>query len=174
MEPMRRLAAIIFILIACENTHAVKIGDITRLGGERTNALTGLGLVVGLKGTGDGGQFSPAIKPLATMLSKFANKSELQELTNVANVALVTLSVVVPPRGALNGDKLDVVVSSVGVAPSLKGGRLMITPLLGPTAGDGIFALAQGDLVIEDSSNPYQGRHSRRSRDGSRPDDAGD
>ena len=49
---------------------AVKIADITRIGGERTNILTGLGLVYGLKGTGDGGGFAPAIAPLRSMLVK--------------------------------------------------------------------------------------------------------
>lgn len=151
---MRTVVGILIILFVSATAQAVKIGDITRLAGERTNALTGLGLVVGLKGTGDGGQFGPAIRPLATMLSKFADKSDVRELSNVANVALVTISVIVPPKGALNGDKLEVVVSSIGVAPSLKGGRLMSTPLLGPAGDAGIFAWAQGDLVIEDPSTP--------------------
>jgi flagellar P-ring protein precursor FlgI len=152
---MKRVLLILTVLLASGGpAQAVKIGDITRLAGERPNALTGLGLVVGLKGTGDGGQFGPAIRPLAAMLAKFADKSDPRELSNVSNVALVTISVIVPPRGALNGDKLDVVVTSVGVAPSLKGGRLMLTPVLGPTGDAGIFAMAGGDLVIEDPSTP--------------------
>src|SRR5690349_24959665 len=78
---------------------AVKVADITRLGGQRPNVLTGLGLVVGLKGTGDGGDYLPAIKPLASMLSKFANPTTVKELGNVANVALVLLSSKAPPNG---------------------------------------------------------------------------
>src|SRR5580704_13322277 len=61
---------------------AVKIADITRIGGERTNILTGLGLVYGLKGTGDGGSFTPAIAPLRSMLSKFGDPVTVQQLSN--------------------------------------------------------------------------------------------
>jgi len=57
---------------------AVKIADITRISGQRSNVLTGLGLVYGLKGTGDGGDFLPAIKPLAAMLSKFADPTTVR------------------------------------------------------------------------------------------------
>src|SRR6476620_10905121 len=86
-------------LLAPRPALAVKVADITRLGGQRPNVLTGLGLVVGLKGTGDGGDYLPAIKPLAGMLSKFANPTAVKELGNVENVALVLLSAKVPSNG---------------------------------------------------------------------------
>src|SRR5215475_5844875 len=98
---MRRVFAILVVLLVSQPVWAVKIGDITRLGGERPNSLHGIGLVVGLKGTGDGGQFGPAARPLAAMLAKFADKSDVRELANAVNVAIVHVSVVVPPRGAL-------------------------------------------------------------------------
>src|SRR5580704_16137483 len=80
--------------------HAVKIADITRIGGERTNILTGLGLVYGLKGTGDGGSFAPAIAPLRSMLAKFNDPVTIQQLGNAANVAIVMVTATVPAAGA--------------------------------------------------------------------------
>jgi flagellar P-ring protein precursor FlgI len=96
------------------------------------------------------------------MLKKFANPAETGELANAANVALVSMTVVIPPDGARDGDKLDVMVTSVGSAASLKDGRLFVTPLLGPTANptpDGFpWALAQGPVELEDPTTPTTGR----------------
>lgn len=136
---------------------AVKIADITRIGGERTNILTGLGLVYGLKGTGDGGGFAPAIAPLRSMLSKFGDSVTVQELNNAANVAVVMVTATVPASGARDGDHLDVHVSSVGAAPSLRGGRLFVTPMQGPLPGGPLLALSEGPITIEDPSTPTVG-----------------
>lgn len=144
-------------LLAPRPVLAVKVADITRLGGQRPNVLTGLGLVVGLKGTGDGGDYLPAIKPLAGMLSKFANPTAVKELGNVDNVALVLLSAKVPSNGVRDGDSIDVYVMSQGAAKSLKGGRLFITPMTGPIPDSGIFAMAEGPVEIEDPSTPTVG-----------------
>lgn len=144
----------VVILIAClvltQSARGEKIGDIVRLHGERTNQLVGMGLVVGLPGTGDGGDFLPAIKPLASMLSKLNVNTDVRELSNAANVALVSLSVTIPAEGARDGEELDVYVTSVGAAKSLRGGRLVFTPLTGPVPGSGIYAAAQGPVTIED------------------------
>lgn len=138
---------------------ATKIADITRIDGQRTNTLTGLGLVFGLKGTGDGGEFQPAIAPLAQMLSHFNDSATVQQLNKVGNVALVSLTATVPANGVRDGDKIDVYVSSIGKAQSLKGGRLFVTPLKGPDPNSKeIFALASGPLTIEDPSNPLVGK----------------
>ena len=144
-------------------SHAARVGDVTRLGGERTNTLTGLGLVVGLPGTGDGGDFQPATRPLREMLRQFANAADAVELADAANVALVTVTVTVPRTGARAGDALDVAVSSMGPAPSLRGGRLFVTPLVGPKplngriAADDVLALASGALLVEDLTTPTVG-----------------
>jgi flagellar P-ring protein precursor FlgI len=136
---------------------AVKIADITRIGGERTNILTGLGLVYGLKGTGDGGGFTAAIAPLRSMLSKFGDPVTVQELNNAANVAVVMVTATVPSAGARDGDHLDVHVSSVGAAASLRGGRLFVTPMQGPLPGGPLLALAEGPVNLEDPSTPVVG-----------------
>jgi flagellar P-ring protein precursor FlgI len=154
-----RLAVFIAILLTvAAPAAAVKIADITRIGGQRTNILTGLGLVYGLKGTGDGGDFQPAIKPLATMLGKFSNPATVRELKDVDNVALVSLTATVPGNGVRDGDHIDVYITSIGAASSLRGGRLFVTPLTGPIPGGGIFALAEGPVVIEDPATPTVGR----------------
>ena len=164
---LSRLIAIAFVLLGGTSAWAVKIADITRLDGARTNLLLGQGLVVGLKGTGDGGAFLPAVRPLAALLSKFSDPSTVTELTNASNVAIVQVTAHVPPNGAHNGDHLDVYITSIGAAPSLKNGRLFATPMLGPTGQpyvginvDGTpkkpkpFALSEGALVIEDPTTP--------------------
>src|SRR5438552_936139 len=156
---MRRASVILLtILLIQSSAFAVKIADITRLGGQRTNVLTGLGLGYGLKGTGDGGDFLPAIKPLASMLGKFADPATVQELQKVQNVALVSITATVPGNGVRDGDKLDVFVTSLGAATSLRGGRLFVAPLQGPLPGSGIFALAQGPVNLEDPSTPTVGK----------------
>lgn len=152
------LPAILIVLCFPAAALAVKVADITRIGGQRTNVLTGLGLVYGLKGTGDGGDFQPAIKPLATMLEKFANPATVRELEDVTNVALVSITATVPSNGVRDGDRIDIYITSIGAASSLRGGRLFVTPLTGPIPGSGIFALAEGPVVIEDPSTPTVGR----------------
>src|SRR5256885_8397490 len=157
---MKRLCITILLvtLLVDRSALAVKIADITRLGGQRTNVLTGLGLVYGLKGTGDGGDFLPAIKPLASMLGKFADPATVQELSKVQNIALVSITATIPSNGVRDGDKLDLYVTSLGAATSLRGGRLFVTPLQGPIPGSGIFALSQGPVTLEDPSLPTVGK----------------
>ena len=150
------LSLLVGLLLNVES-RAAKIADITHIGGQRTNVLTGLGLVYGLKSTGDGGDFLPAIKPLATMLGKFQDTSTVKDLASAANVALVTLTATVPEGGAHDGDHLDVYVTSVGAASSLKGGRVFVTPMNGPTPGSDIYALTEGAVDIEDPSTPTSG-----------------
>src|ERR1700685_2054881 len=151
------LAILLTTAIVSGPAWAVKVADITRIGGERTNILTGLGLVYGLKGTGDGGSFTPAINPLRTMLAKFADPVTVAELNNAANVAVVMVTATVPGPGVRDGDHLDVHVTSVGAAPSLKGGRLFVTPMQGPIPGGPLLALAEGPITIEDPSTPTVG-----------------
>jgi flagellar P-ring protein precursor FlgI len=157
---MRKSAILLTALVALlapREALAVKVADITRLSGQRPNVLTGLGLVVGLKGTGDGGDYMPAIKPLAGLLSRFADPTTVRDLANAENVALVLLSAKVPANGVRDGDPIDVYVMSQGAAASLKGGRLFVTPMTGPIPNSGIFAMAEGAVEIEDPSTPTVG-----------------
>ena len=101
----RKFVILLLALLVSQTALAVKIADITRLGGQRTNVLTGLGLVYGLKGTGDGGDFLPAIKPLASMLGKFADPATVLELQKVQNVALVSITATIPGDGVRDGEE---------------------------------------------------------------------
>ncbi|MEO7940932.1 MAG: flagellar basal body P-ring protein FlgI [Burkholderiaceae bacterium] len=127
---------------------AARIKEVAAIQGVRTNQLTGFGLVVGLDGTGDQTTQMPyTSQGLNNYLQQLgitlpaAGASQLQ-LKNVAAV-LVTAQL---PAFARPGQAMDVVVSSLGNAKSLKGGMLISTPLRGV---DGeVYALAQGNLVI--------------------------
>jgi flagellar P-ring protein precursor FlgI len=149
-----RVISIILVVLFASPAYAVRIADITRLDGQRENVLTGVGLVFGLKGTGDGGDYMPAIRPLAEMLSRFSNAASLSELSNAKNVAVVSITARVPATGARQGDRIDLHVTSIGKSSSLKGGRLFVSPMTGPIPGGGIYALAEGPLITEDSSSP--------------------
>ncbi|MEM8872733.1 MAG: flagellar basal body P-ring protein FlgI [Planctomycetota bacterium] len=154
---MLRTLAILLTFAVTSSAFATRVADITRLAGQREQQLVGMGLIVGLNGSGDGGDFLPAIRPLASMLEKFNNGADIVELQDADNVALVTVTALIPPAGARNGDKVDIFVESIGAAESLRGGRLFITPLQGPMAEGGIFALASGNVVIEDPATPTVG-----------------
>ena len=129
--------------------HATRIKEVAAIQGVRSNQLTGYGLVVGLDGTGDQTTQMPYTKQaLANYLEQMGislpatgNAGQLQ-LKNVAAV-IVTAEL---PAFAQPGQTIDVVVSSVGNAKSLKGGTLVTTPLRG--ADGEIYALAQGTLVV--------------------------
>lgn len=113
--------------------------------GVRENQLIGYGLVVGLNGTGDGTQTKFAGQSLGNMLKQLGVK--LPEHTDLKskNVATVMVSAVFPP-GYRKGQTIDVTVSSIGDAKSLRGGTLLLTQLR--AADNEIYALAQGNLVI--------------------------
>ncbi len=150
-RPMISLLLIVSLVLTPLTANAKKVSDITRLGGQRTNVLTGIGMVFGLKGTGDGGDFRPTANPLAAMLEKFNNPATVRELAKAKNVAVVMLQATVPANGVRKGDHLDLVVMSTGAASSLAGGQLFVVPMTGPVPGDEeVFALANGSVVLED------------------------
>ena len=133
------------------------IRDVVHLQGARTNELMAVSLVVGLAGTGDG-KLPETMRSLEELLHRFGVKQADLSGLNAANVALVHVTATVPEHGARDGDRLDVKVSSINGAKSLKGGRLVQCPLLGPMAGPRPgpvdYALASGELVLEDPASP--------------------
>lgn len=151
---------IIVAMLALLATQAngVQIQDIVRLKGSESNKLVGMGLVVGLNGTGDGGKFAPAMRPLAEVIGRLIDSNVVAaELKDSKNVALVALTAVLPPEGVREGDQVAVQVASVGPAKSLKGGRLLMMPMTGPLKNSPVFAFAEGGVVIEDASTPTVG-----------------
>ena len=150
------LIAICLCCLTASDALAVKVGDITRIGGQRRNFLTGLGLVVGLNGSGDGDK-PETIAPLRELLANLGNPITAAELGGLDNVALVTVEAVIPNNGVREGDEIDVHVQSAGGASSLKGGRLFVAPLRGPVKNSPIVALAQGAVELEDPTTPTTG-----------------
>ncbi len=115
---------------------------------------------MGLPGTGDSGKELAMARPLSEVLRNNGDAvGTLKELANTKSVALVIVTCTIPPAGALPDDRIDVSVSTVNSASSLKGGRLYLCPLLGPRADSRtIFAYAEGAVDIEDSEVPTTGK----------------
>lgn len=138
--------------------------DICRLKGLEENTLQGLGLVVGLKGTGDG-KMKPTARALARVMqlmgSNISNDTQgfpkIDEIADANNIALVIVTAEVPPTGAQQGDTLNCTISALS-AKSIEGGTLMLTPLLGPRADrPTVYALAQGQITIPNRAMPTGG-----------------
>ncbi len=152
MIPVLLLALALFPSVAS----AVKVADITRISGQQNNILQGWGLVVGLKGTGDGGDYAPAMRPLREWLTQFNDPVTMQELSKSANVALVMITCTLPKDGMRKGDRFDVTVQSIGAASSLRGGVLLNVPLYSDPK-DKWWGFAQGTVTIEDPATPGAG-----------------
>ena len=151
-----RLAAAILALGLVNVAAAVEIQDIARIKGSESNKLVGVGLVVGLPGTGDGGKFQPAMRELTALMQSLVGDPTVgvMELRDVANVAIVSVTAFVPATGAREGDTINVRVSSIGPASSLEGGSLFMTALKGPKRGAPVYAFAEGELSVEDPQFP--------------------
>ncbi|EUM24229.1 TPA: flagellar basal body P-ring protein FlgI [Enterobacter cloacae] len=126
--------------------HAERIRDLATVQGVRSNSLMGYGLIVGLDGTGDQTMQAPFTgQSLNNMLSQLGITVPPGTNMQLKNIAAVMVTAELPPF-ARPGDKLDIVVSSVGNAKSLRGGTLLMTPLKG--ADNQIYAIAQGNILI--------------------------
>ena len=147
---LRAAAASLLVLIApamlSNVAQAERIKDIAMVEGARTNQLIGYGLVVGLDGTGDQVTQTPfTIQAARSMLQQFGVNLPPGVNPQTKNMASVIVTAELPPF-AKPGQKLDVTVSSMGNAKSLRGGELLLTPLKG---GNGeIYAVAQGAMVV--------------------------
>jgi flagellar P-ring protein precursor FlgI len=126
--------------------YAERIRDLVSVQGVRSNSLMGYGLIVGLDGTGDQTMQAPFTgQSLNNMLSQLGITVPQGTNMQLKNIAAVMVTAELPPF-ARSGDKLDIVVSSVGNAKSLRGGTLLMTPLKG--ADNQIYAMAQGNVLI--------------------------
>ena len=147
-------AALVLLLLGAGAAHADRIKDLTTMAAMRSNQLIGYGLIVGLQGTGDGSDLSFTTQSMKTLLSRMGVNQEstiadYESATSggkidLKNVAAVMVTAELPGM-AKPGQKIDVNISAIGKATSLRGGSLLMTSLRGV---DGqIYALAQGALT---------------------------
>jgi len=140
------LATLLAGTAAAADPTAQRVKDLATVGGVRTNQLIGYGLVVGLDGSGDQTSQAPfTTQSLASWLQQLGVSLPATVNPQLKNVAAVSVHAELPPF-AKPGQTIDITVSSVGNAKSLRGGSLLVTPLKGL---DGqVYAIAQGNLVV--------------------------
>lgn len=146
-QPLLR-SALLFLTALCvaDPAHAERVKDLARIAGVRDNQLVGYGLVVGLDATGDQtGQTPFTVQSLKSMLNRFGIRLPADVNPQLKNVAAATLSATLPPF-AKPGQTIDVTVSTIGNAKSLRGGTLLMSPLKG--ADGQTYAIAQGNVVV--------------------------
>jgi flagellar P-ring protein precursor FlgI len=140
--------ALVIAAVLPEAAQAERLKDLVSFQGVRDNQLIGYGLVVGLDGTGDQTSQTPfTTQSLTNMLGNLGitlNAANTQNM-QLKNVAAVMVTAVLPPF-ARPGEAIDVTVSSLGNAKSLRGGTLLMSPLKG--ADGQVYAMAQGNVVI--------------------------
>jgi flagellar P-ring protein precursor FlgI len=141
---MKLLCALLLSLALSSPLAALsKLKDLASVEGVRDNQLLGYGLVVGLAGTGDRQQTVFSVQSLTNVLQRMGVTVTASAIT-VKNTAAVLVTATLPPF-AQPGMKIDVTVSSIGDAPNLQGGLLIMTPLRG--ADGQVYAVAQGAVL---------------------------
>jgi len=155
---LTRLLTILIFSAGCCTVHAERIKDLAQVGGVRANALVGYGLVVGLDNSGDRTSQAPfTVQSLRNMLNELGVTIPPNVNPQLKNVAAVAIHAELPAF-AKPGQTIDITVSSLGNAVSLRGGSLLMAPLKG--ADGQVYAIAQGNLMV--------GGFGAQGRDGSR------
>ena len=149
MSKSSRILALLFTLLGLlisGMSHAERLKDLASIQGVRQNQLIGYGLVVGLDGSGDQTTQTPfTVQSVASMLQQMGVNLPPGTTLQLKNVAAVMVTASLPAF-AQPGQTLDITVSSMGNAKSLRGGTLLMTPLKG--ADNQIYAMAQGNLLV--------------------------
>ena len=135
--------AIVLIISFISNANADRLKDLTSISGIRDNPLVGYGIVVGLAGSGDGNS-GLLLQSMQAMVSQFGLVTDTAGLSG-KNAAAVMVTAELPAF-TKPGQAIDITVSTLGAAKSLRGGTLLMTPLKG--ADGETYAIAQGNLVV--------------------------
>lgn len=157
---MRRWIVILVCVLAIatlETSAGKSLREISRVKGQGASVVQGLGLVVGLNGTGDSGTELMMARPLAEALKKLGNPVSVDDIASSKSAAIVMVTCRIPREGAKTDDQYDVTISVINSAKSLEGGVLMISPLIGQP-GSPVYAFAQGNMSIPDMNTPTVAR----------------
>jgi flagellar P-ring protein precursor FlgI len=151
------LAVFVALCAISASAGATTVQDLVRIKGQERNVLVGLGIVIGLNGTGDTSKDSfVAARPYAELLRNLGNPVlDLEELAKADAYAIVEVSMELPPAGVREGDRLDATVSTLFNAKSLAGGRLIVSLLRIPRPDApnlAPLAYAEGAIVVEGNS----------------------
>ena len=132
-----------FVFLYSSNVTADRLKDLTSISGVRSNPLVGYGIVVGLAGSGDGNS-GLLLQSMQAMVSQFGLVTNAAGLSGKnATAVMVTAEL---PAFTKPGQAIDITVSTLGTAKSLRGGTLLMTPMKG--ADGETYAIAQGNLVV--------------------------
>src|SRR6218665_1072127 len=143
---MKRLISVFCLLLAASAVQAERLKDLVTIQGVRANQLIGYGLVVGLNGSGDQTTQTPfTVQTFNNMLAQFGIKVPTGGNVQLKNVAAVSIHADLPAF-AKPGQTIDVTISSIGNAKSLRGGSLLMAPMKGIDGN--VYAIAQGNLVV--------------------------
>lgn len=146
LGPLALKLCLLLPALAMAPAQAERIKDLASIQGVRDNPLIGYGLMVGLDGSGDQTMQTPfTTQSLNNMLGQLGVTVPPGTNMQLKNVAAVMVTAVLPPF-ARPGQAIDITVSSLGNAKSLRGGTLLMTPLKG--ADGQVYALAQGNMVV--------------------------
>ncbi|PXX46536.1 flagellar P-ring protein precursor FlgI [Undibacterium pigrum] len=140
------LAMAVMVALIAPESRAERIKDLASIQGVRQNQLLGYGLVVGLDGSGDQTTQTPfTVQSIISMMQQLGVAIPVGTSLQLKNVAAVMVTTSLPAF-AQPGQTLDITVSSMGNAKSLRGGTLLMTPLKG--ADNQIYAMAQGNVLV--------------------------